>query len=308
VAPIPIFPDFRRLAIGDRPVIEACTRRFPPYADYSFTSLWCWVASCAISLLHGNLVVRFEDYETGEPFYSFLGDEAVAETALTLLARARAEGLPARLQLVPEAVVAADAKLSRLVSIEQDRDNFDYLYATEDWTCLPGSAFKRLRYEVARCRRQASLDFHLLDLQNTADQSAMTGLFHAWAERKPAHDGQDHTHELTAFRRLFDLAGHRPIEAWGFSDGRRLIAFSVSEVLAGGDCAVIHFQKTDWSYPGLASWLCHEEGRRLSARSCPVVNLEQDLGVAGLRRVKLARRPCGFLQKFVITNRIDSMD
>src|SRR5690348_16292899 len=115
MAPIPSFPEFRRLAIDDRPAIEAVTARFSPTSDFGFASLWAWDtdASCAVSLLDVNLVVRFKDFTTDAHIYSFVGDHAVVETAWALLAHARQEGVAARLQLVLEAVVAADDRISR---------------------------------------------------------------------------------------------------------------------------------------------------------------------------------------------------
>ncbi|MFH1170731.1 MAG: hypothetical protein V1704_04200 [Candidatus Vogelbacteria bacterium] len=45
--------------------------------------MWSWDVNgeMRISELNGNLVVRFNDYLTGEPFYSFLGDNEVNEMA-----------------------------------------------------------------------------------------------------------------------------------------------------------------------------------------------------------------------------------
>lgn len=72
---IPQFPEFKIVEVGDREAVESHTHRYPPYSDFNFTSLWAWDTSNErmISELNGNLVVRFTDYATNEPFLSFLG-------------------------------------------------------------------------------------------------------------------------------------------------------------------------------------------------------------------------------------------
>jgi hypothetical protein len=301
VASIPTFPQFRLLEIGDRPVLEAITRRFPPYSDFSFTSLWCWVEQCAISLLNGNLVVRMTDYATAEPFYSFLGNEEIAETALALLALARADGLQPHLRLIPRTVVTSDTRLPNLLSITPDRDNFDYLYAAGDWDRFAGTAFATHRQMITRCRRGTALDVRPFDLWDDGMQSRMLCLFDDWVRQKSSEDDIDHGPEQVALERLFALAGYNRLWACGAFDGDRLVGFSISEGLPGSDCVVSHFRKTDRNYPGLSSWLCQEESRQLLARSYRHINFEQDLGIAGLRRHKLSLRPRQFLEKFVVS-------
>lgn len=124
---IPSFPHFRDLRSHDKEVIESFTSQFPPYSDFNFTSLWCWNVSekIQVSELRGNLVVRFTDYVTGEPFYSFCGSSAADETATALIALACAEGLPSVLKLVPSEAVAT---LSNKFCVTEDPDNYDYIF------------------------------------------------------------------------------------------------------------------------------------------------------------------------------------
>src|SRR3989344_4278099 len=101
---LPEFPKFKNLELSDKEAIEKITHKFPPYSDFNFVSMWSWdvKGEMRVSTLHGNLVVRFTDYLTGQPFYSFLGDSKVNETAEALLQLSKEEGLKAELKLVPE--------------------------------------------------------------------------------------------------------------------------------------------------------------------------------------------------------------
>ena len=72
---IPKFPQFKKIELSDRVDVEAHTSLFEPYSDFEFTCLWTWdmKGERMISELNNNLVVRFTDYNTHNPFLSFLG-------------------------------------------------------------------------------------------------------------------------------------------------------------------------------------------------------------------------------------------
>ena len=81
------FPYFQKLTLKQQKAIEVKLLPFPPYSDFTFTSLYTYNTnrSVEISTLHGNLVVKFEDYLDRQPFYSFLGSHKVIDTADKLL-------------------------------------------------------------------------------------------------------------------------------------------------------------------------------------------------------------------------------
>src|SRR6185295_11781832 len=127
---IPEFPKFKKLELEDKKEIEEFTSKFPPYSDFNFVSMWSWDirGEMRISQLQENLVVKFTDYLTGKPFYSFLGNKNTNSTVEKLLFLSKAEKLEMVLKLVPEdSVLGLDIKKYNIV---EDRDHFDYIYHT----------------------------------------------------------------------------------------------------------------------------------------------------------------------------------
>ena len=92
---IPEFPQFKNLELTDKKEVEKITGKYPPYSDFNFVSMWSWdiKGEMRLSILNGNLVVRFTDYITGNPFYSFLGNNEVNDTVEKLLELSKKEGL-----------------------------------------------------------------------------------------------------------------------------------------------------------------------------------------------------------------------
>src|SRR5688572_6232286 len=119
---VPTFPQSTPLNLSHRHAIEKVTQRFPTYSDYGFTSLYAYDTeeSVRISLFHGNLVLLFRDYISGERFYTFLGDSYVDETARTLIDHAARQGIDPVLRLIPQTVIDHLNHRERFI-IKEDR-------------------------------------------------------------------------------------------------------------------------------------------------------------------------------------------
>src|SRR3989339_2014388 len=145
---IPIFPNFKKLELSDKKDVEKFTSKFPPYSDFNFTSLWAWDTNGErmISVLNGNLVVRFTDYNTCEPFFSFLGINKTEHTARELIRFAEKSGISPILRFISEESVKDLQKSDFLV--EEDRDNFDYIFSTSRLSAFSGIKYKTKRHGV----------------------------------------------------------------------------------------------------------------------------------------------------------------
>src|ERR1700753_2385770 len=100
----PLFPQFKKLQLEDILKIKNYTDNFPPYSDYNFVSIYSYNTQELIefSFLNNNLVILFEDYITGEPFFSFLGNAFVNNTIHQLFTLATKKNILPNLQLIPE--------------------------------------------------------------------------------------------------------------------------------------------------------------------------------------------------------------
>src|SRR3989344_5764351 len=141
---IPDFPNFKKIELADRPAIETFTSKYPCYSDFNFTSFWAWDTSeeRQISVLNDNLIARFTDYGTQEPFFSFLGTTNTERTLVQLIEYARTFGMSS-LALVPE-ISIHNVDTSRFV-ITPDQDNFDYIYLTSRIAAMNGNQYKSKR-------------------------------------------------------------------------------------------------------------------------------------------------------------------
>ena len=300
---IPQFPTFKHVEITDREAVEAHTQKYDPYSDFNFTSLWAWDTSGErmISELNGNLIVRFTDYSTNEPFLSFLGTNESEHTARTLIDYCRAEGLPTTLKLVPE-ISIKDIRRS-VLNIEEDRDNFDYICSVPEHSSLRGSRYRAIRHRLMNFTRDNSdIRVEIIDLNKKNAQEQIDAVIHVWEINKIGKKKEyEIAHESTAIKRLFKTAKSHSLLVTGVFLGEMMIGFHIIEILPNEN-SISHFWKADTSHTGVYDFLIQECAKHLETLSVARNNWEQDLGIPGLRTSKMTLRPIYFLKKFTVSS------
>jgi hypothetical protein len=296
---IPQFPEFKKVELNDREAVEAHTSKYPPYSDFNFTSLWAWDTSGQrmISELNENLVVRFTDYKTNEPFLSFLGSNEEEETARKLIEYAKSQNITPELRLVPEDSVKGMQSSS--LRIEEDRDNFDYVYQVSELALLEGSRFKERRKLARKFERECG-DVHFIfqDLMRVESQERITQLFERWGSNKKIQNKMhDSEHEEHSLKRLLQIKDTHVLWASQLVHKDSLIGFSVSEILPNA-YSMSHFAKADSNYSGVYEFMNMKEARCLTEQGVAFWDWEQDLGFENLRKSKMSYCPSTMLKKY----------
>ncbi|HEY4036804.1 MAG TPA: phosphatidylglycerol lysyltransferase domain-containing protein [Ktedonobacteraceae bacterium] len=304
---IPVFPLFKQLDLADKEEFETKTKCFLPYSDYNFVSLWSFNTKkdIEISILHDNLVIKFTDYITTKPFYSFLGTNQVNETIDILLEFSKKNKLPSELKLIPEVCIGT-LKDSQNYTIFEDRDNFDYILSAKVLCDLSGHKYLVKRNRINRFKK--NYDNHsisVLDLKKDSTRDEIINLFHLWGKQKNQLRAEAEieltVNELTAIKRLLDDANLLNLYSVGIYCNSSLIALSINE-LVQDSYAMTHFEKADTSYTGVFQYLKHITAELVYKLGILYLNYEQDSGIEGLREAKESYHPISFLKKYIISS------
>ncbi|MEK7518071.1 MAG: phosphatidylglycerol lysyltransferase domain-containing protein [Patescibacteria group bacterium] len=299
---IPIFPVFKNLELEHKEEIERITKQFPPYSDYNFVSLWTYNVknNIKIARLNDNIVIRFCDYISNEPFYSFLGNKKVLETVDALLKHAKKENIVPKLKLIPEENIVNNPKLFNFFQINEDRDNFDYIYSTEEIKLLQGSKYQNKRKMANRFKREyPQSSFLLQDLKDQNIQRRILNVFFIW-ERNKGKNRKETNHELTAIKRLFKSTSFFNLLCFGVHHRDELKGFLILELIHEKH-SIFHFIKADPLFRGIFEFIYMSTAQELHKREYTYINREQDLGIAGLRQAKTSWHPLKFLKKYIIS-------
>lgn len=300
------FPQFSPLTRHRRKAVADHTRNCAPYSDFNFVSLLTWDTNdeAALSWLSGNLVVRFADYCTQEPFYSFLGSNDLEATGRTLLEFIKTHSVRPSLYLVPECVAEPLAPCG--LHIHRDDDQRDYLLAIEALRTYAGNRLGAKRNFVIRFHRAHQAQCKAIDLTEVGIQTRVLDLVHRRQILQVEEEG-DPDHERTALHRAMTAYRYLPtMRAYAVFVGSDMAAFVIAEVLRDG-YAKLHFTKADTDYVGIYPYLMQKLAQELAATGAHTLNYQQDLGVPGLRRGKQSYAPIGFLGKYTVSDCPDKL-
>lgn len=173
-----------------------------------------------------------------------------------------------------------------------DRDNFDYMYLSEDLAALQGKKFHAKRNHINKLLKDHAFEYKAY---RDEDYDACVALHRRWTEQKSDGCPEGDEELIVVERALQNLEVLELVCGVLFIDGQ-LQAFSVGE-RAGDDMAIIHLEKANPDIQG-AYALINREFVRHEFMDVKYINREEDMGIEGLRKAKLSYNPVFLLEKF----------
>jgi hypothetical protein len=308
------FPAFRELRIQDREMLQHSLNRLPPEtSDQNFTSLFMWRHNYNIQAcrLNGCICLHCAPVE-GEFFFPPVGQVGVLEAAETCLAFLKEQGKAPLLGRVPESMVKRHFADRTRFSVSEDRDSFDYVYATEHLVTLSGRSYHGQRNHIRRFKdRHPDYVLEPVGLENVDECRQLAEEWFADKQRilleRPglspealAYEQAMVEDERVAIKEVFAHFRQLPVSGLAVRVGSHIRAFVVGEPLTR-DTVVIHLEKADREYHGLGQFICQAFCESVWAGDYQFVNREEDLGFEGLRKAKLALGPHHLSKKYTVT-------
>ncbi|MFA5776355.1 MAG: phosphatidylglycerol lysyltransferase domain-containing protein [Patescibacteria group bacterium] len=297
---LPLFPSFDNLKIGHMHTVDERLKNCQKYSDYNFFSMITYDVNnnMQLSILNDNLIVKFYDYITLKPFYSFLGVNKVEETIETLLKKSSEEGLEPTLKLIPEISIAKSMeKPGKCYTLAEDEDNFDYICSIKKLSELKGSNYNSQRNMINRLLKD-SPNINYKTTKNLADlKTIILELFDRWEINK-ANPKEDNEIEHTAIKRAIEYSKYFNLLNIVVYDGQKPVGFLISDIF--DNYPTLAFCKGDVAYRGIFTYIFHVTAIELEKLGFEETNFEQDLGIPGLRQAKKSWHPIRYLKKYTI--------
>lgn len=174
--------------------------------------------------------------------------------------------------------------------VQEDRDNFDYLYLRKDLAELTGREYHKKRNLVNGFISSYECEQKPLKKENVGDALAVLD---EWRRAKGVEGDYRAAREGLE---LFEELGMRG--AVYYIEGQP-VGWCLGEPLAKGTMFAVHFEKACDRFKGIYQFINQAFAQSLPAYF-KLVNREQDLGNEGLRQAKMTYRPSGFVRKYRI--------
>jgi hypothetical protein len=296
---IPGFPIFAEVDLSSKSIISDFLSSHPLEAsEYTFTNIFAYrkTYNFKVSLLRDNLIILKDTDPVS--FFCPVGEFGSQDLLTELRHYLRDSKTGPLCERVPEGFVEAYLRNEEDLLIEEDRDNFDYVYHVRELIELRGSKFHDKKNKVNHFRNTYEYEYITL----TPDLVEECLLFEDyWCQVKECGKIPGLEKERCAILEMLNnfeaLGAHGGvIKVWG-----KIAALTIGEKMLS-DTFVIHVEKANPDLPGLYQ-VINQEFLMHEANDCRFVNREQDLGIHGLRNAKMTYNPVRFVKKYKVSER-----
>jgi len=181
------------------------------------------------------------------------------------------------------------------ILIEPTRDQFDYIYQSQDLVKLAGRKYHSKRNHINRFFQSYSFTYAALTDSHLKACSELAG---TWCVSRRCEEDLNLLGEWEAVREALTYFHTLSIQGGVILIRNKVEAFTLAELL-NEQTAVVHIEKANPDIPGLYTMI-NQQFCEKSWQNVPYINREQDLGEEGLRRAKLSYYPDHLVEKFRI--------
>ncbi|GCD09877.1 DUF2156 domain-containing protein [Clostridium tagluense] len=295
---------FKRLTIEDKGTLE---KFIYPYkflsCEYSFTTLYIWREACDIcfTIHKGALIIKKKDFEGRYYFMQPLGysNENLKEIIDALMDYKTENNMHYLFKDLDEGFMEEISNIYddvRDICIKEDRDNFDYLYEAEKLIKLSGKKLHGKKNHYNSFIK--SYKYEVKDIKGEQVISDVIVAAEKWYAINEEDDDMLY-YELQGIKDLLKNIEIVNIKGIAVYVDEKIVAFSLGEKL-NDNLAVIHIEKADMDYSGVYSFINKTFVDRCFS-DVKIINREQDLGIAGLRKSKLSYHPFKLEKKYIFS-------
>jgi len=188
----------------------------------------------------------------------------------------------------------AQSLSGKTLSLDTDRDDWDYVYLTSDLANLPGDKYHPKRNFIARCLSKHECKY--VDI-GPSEISDCLQLQTEWCGLRNCGVVPGLEAENVAIRTAFENFDYLGVTGGAVYVDGRLEAFTLAERL-NSDTLVIHFEKANPEIEGLYQ-LINQRFCQEALKDFKFVNREQDLDIPGLRKAKQSYYPHHMVEKYI---------
>lgn len=288
---------FKSLTLSDidsvRPFL---TKVHTKTCDFSIGGMFMWrdYYSIEFSIESKALYSRLHA-EDGRIFYNIPLSDDISLSLDYLICLLRHEKESIRFCTVPEPFIPLFRKICPVVSVKEQSDLGDYLYAANDLIELKGRKYSGQRNQIQQFLRNSDSwsfeEIHPDCINEVLDFFHSSYLPSAGSGRFEAEENAKVTEVLTHY------------QSYGMKGGilranGQVAGFSMNETI--GDTLFTHVEKASRTIKGAYQMLVNQSAKMFVTDSIRFINREEDMGDPGLRTSKKSYHPITVLKKYVI--------
>jgi uncharacterized protein len=284
--------DFKKIHLEDKPIFDAHYQHYPTqHSGELFTTMLAWGEYVEYRYINiKNTIIILSKDRNGTVLHVPSG-KTTKDLYIDIM----------RLAAKEECVLGFIKKTEKdylttqfpTLTIEEDRDYFDYVYKASDLAELPGTKYGKIRNRLNKFKKNFTYTTEEITEENMTEVNEFLKRWCLWKdcssdellenERKAIMYSMEHFYD-------FNLKG---------------LALRIDEVIQSiavyekmnPDTIVVHFEKGSPDHDGIYKAINMETAKKVRD-IVPFIDREEDLGIPGLRQAKLSYNPDHFIELY----------
>ncbi|MBP2632230.1 MAG: hypothetical protein H6Q70_2858 [Firmicutes bacterium] len=293
-----IYINFQPLSKEDKAIFdEFFKNRYYENSHFNFTNLFMWRSAYQVMWTVEDQVLYLKATWDEEEFaLQPIGPEEKMQQAIAnWLAYFKEKNKPFFMYGVEKSMVLELEKYSEVeFVIEEDRDNFDYVYHSEDLIHLAGRKYHSKKNHLNSFKKSYPEAEYKPITEELITQCKLN--INGWYKKHGTFDDPILTTERNAIIEVLNNFDYLNLQGGALILDHRVVAFTFGEEL-NKDTAVIHVEKADPDIRGAYSAI-NQEFVEAAWSHLTYINREEDMGLEGLRKAKNSYKPIKMIEKF----------
>ncbi|QAA31852.1 DUF2156 domain-containing protein [Clostridium manihotivorum] len=293
---------FKTLELSDKDIFEKYIKdyKFSTY-EYSFLTLYLWknLFKVEFGFFDEVLIIKKTESHTGTYFMEPIGyKEDNLKTVIDELVKIKQEdsNIKTLFRDIEESFLIKLKELyGEQITIEEDEDNYDYIYESEKLISLSGKKLHSKKNKYNQFIK--TYDYEVKDIRDKSVIDDCIEFEAKWNLDKDNLDDQLMIEEQGIRSVLENLQALNAIGMAVYVQGE-IAGFTIGEIV-NKDMAIVHIEKGDVNYQGIYAFI-NKTFVEQYLSEINYVNREEDRGVAGLRKAKLAYQPVRLERKYIV--------
>lgn len=299
------FPIFSRLNIPEIIKIAVEVRASEPRMDLSPASIESFYNTdgrLSFSRLNENLISMYFDPEANEDYYIIYGYNKLLCTIKEIFKYQKQIGIKQQVSSIDCRQARIIAR-SQLIKLEQTPELNEYIIKTKNHAIITEPSLKDEAMHIRSFIRRYGNDVcvYELDLTKPAAITKIINSWHVWNNHFKNNNNDKDGIERVHINAFLNKANELPTRCIVISHAGQIVGFTFFDVYEEYSCAIGHFIKVDYAYNHAFDFMVHALCSKLHTEGIKYINIENDLGIAGIRYKKQSLLPVKILKFYTAT-------
>lgn len=269
--------------------------------EYTFFTLYFWRKMCSTEfcVIDNAIIVKKADMKGGYSFMQPIGYSRGTIKDIVLRLKEFKDNSQEFASLFadvePPFLEELKAAFGDNIEFREDNNNFDYIYDSKQLISLTGSKYHRKKNQYNQFVN--SYCYEVKELCNPDTRKDCISFAREWYKHR--NDGNEQlAYELNGIEDTLWHGELLNMVGIAVYVNNKIVGFAIGEK-ASNKMAIVHVEKGDPEYRGIYSFINKALAEKYFGDTL-FINRQEDMGVPGLRKAKMAYQPVTFAKKYIV--------